>query len=135
WAVGLGVGGVTVPPGSAVSGVRHNTGDSGSALLAGIRALTSTTRRPAGRGLLQLNPFLRVAIGSADHERVQREWLGTVGDTFLLPGPDHPAEWREIGAAAKDAAKKARQAAVGENAVPMKRVPGQKAQPGRSAAL
>ncbi|MFH9355169.1 hypothetical protein [Kitasatospora sp. NPDC017646] len=91
--------------------------------------------RPAGRGLLQLNPFLTVAIGSGDHERVQQEWLDAVGDTFLLPGPDHPAEWREIRAAAKDEAKKAKQAAVGENVVPIKRVSGRTAQPKRSAAV
>lgn len=95
--------------------------------------------RPAGRGLFQLNPFLTVAIGSGDHERVQQEWLDAVGDTFLLPGPDHPTQWRELRAAARNEAKKAERGTGGENVVPIKpaSTSAARAKPGpeRSAAV
>ena len=72
--------------------------------------------RPVRRGLFQTNPALTVAGSSGEHEEWLADWRAAMGDEFILPGPSHTGEWRDLRKAAAKEAKKA----LGEpNVVPL----------------
>jgi hypothetical protein len=50
--------------------------------------------RTAKVGIYQLNPYLTFAGTSADQERAQEVWNAAVAE-FVMPGPNHAAEWRK----------------------------------------
>ncbi|MFF7995106.1 hypothetical protein ACFZDG_35715 [Kitasatospora xanthocidica] len=72
--------------------------------------------RPVRRGLFQTNPALTVAGSSGEHEEWLADWRAAVGDEFILPGPAHAGEWRDLRRAA---AKKAKEALGAPNVVPL----------------
>jgi hypothetical protein len=78
--------------------------------------------RTVKRGLLQTNPFLTAAGSSAEHAEWQTEWSRAVGESFLVPGPNHPAAWREERVERKAAEKRLRAlpGGTGINVLPLK---------------
>jgi len=74
--------------------------------------------RNVKRGLFQTNPFLTAAGSSAEHAEWQTEWARAVGETFLIPDPEHPAAWRAERAELKAEAKRLKAAEQARLAVP-----------------